>query len=99
MSKPISEEEYRKKLSNRMLQWVRGERDMYMDNMEGKHQGTQQLSEKVLNKHKKDQDQVLKKVHDTKNNKYYKLYFRYNWQLRSYLRNTYTYIFTSTIVN
>lgn len=77
LSKPIPEEEYRKKLSNRMLQWVRGERDMYVDNMEGEHQGPQELNENIVNIHKEDQDRVLKRVHDTKNNKYYKRFFRF----------------------
>ena len=49
LSKPIPEEEYRKKLSNRMLQWVRGERDMYVDNMESEHQKPQELNENIHN--------------------------------------------------
>lgn len=77
LSKPIPEEEYRKKLSNRMLQWVRGERDMYVDNMESEHQKPQELNENIVNIHKKDQDRVLQRVHDTKNNKYYKRFFRF----------------------
>lgn len=77
MSRLIPEEEYRKKRSNRILQWIRGERDPYVDNMEGMHQAVVEPNETLIDIHKKDQDRVLKEVHDVKHNKYYKRFFRF----------------------
>lgn len=77
MSKPVSEEEYNKKLSNRMIQWVTGERDIYMDNMDLQPHDTYVPNQKLLMKHKKDHDRVLQDVYDTEHNKYYKRFFRF----------------------
>lgn len=75
MSRLIPEEEYRKKLSNRVLQWVRGERDPYVDNMEGENQVVVEPDTQLLDLHKEDQNRVLQRVHDIKSNKYYKRFF------------------------
>ena len=77
MSRPVSDEEYGKKLWNRIVQWVSGERDMYMDNMEVRPQNVDEPSQNILNEHKDDRDRVLENVYDTANNKIYKRFFRF----------------------
>ena len=77
MSRLIPEEEYNKKLSNRLRQWLRGERDLYLDTMEMKPQDTYEPNERLLKKHKRDQDRVLKNVYDTEHNVNYKRFFRF----------------------
>lgn len=77
MSRPISEEEYKKKLFNRVHQWIRGAADPYVGNVETKEQHNYTLNEKVLERHQEDREQVIKNVFDTENNKFYKLFFRF----------------------
>ena len=62
MSKPISEEEYKKKLFNRVHQWIRGEADPYVGNVETKEQHDYTPNEKVLERHQEDREQVIKNV-------------------------------------
>ena len=52
MSKPISEEEYRKSMANRLKQWILGEEDPYLGNMESQPQQDLGPSQKVLTRHK-----------------------------------------------
>lgn len=77
MSKPISEEEYQKKWLNRITQWIRGEADPYLGNIEMQEQGEYVPNSKVLEKHKADQERVIEKVFDTEHNKFYKRFFRF----------------------
>ena len=77
MSRPVSEEEYKKKLFNRVHQWIRGEADPYSGNIETREQYDNAPSEKVLVRHQKDRDQVIKNVFDTEHNKFYKWFFRF----------------------
>ncbi len=77
MSKLVSEEEYQKKWLNRITQWIRGEADPYLGNIEMQEQGEYVPNAKVLEKHKADQERVIEKVFDTEHNKFYKRFFSF----------------------
>ena len=77
MSKPISQEEYQKKWLNRVTQWIRGEADPYLGNIEMKKEAEHILDAEILESHKADQDRVKELVFDTESNKFYKGFFRF----------------------
>ena len=77
MSKPISEEEYRKSMANRLKQWILGEEDPYLGNMESQPQQDLGPSQKVLTRHKKDRDKVIESALDIEHNKHYKRFFHF----------------------
>ncbi len=77
MSKPISEEEFRKRMTSRMKQWLLGEEDPYLGNMESQPQQDLTPSQKVLSRHKKDREKVVERALDTEHNKHYKRFFRF----------------------
>lgn len=77
MSRPVSEEEYKKKIWNRVLQWIRGEADPYMGNIETHEQKERILNKSVLARYKEDREQVIKDVFDKEHNKFYKLFYRF----------------------
>ncbi len=77
MSKPISEEEYKKRMTHRLKTWIMGEEDPYLGNMEIQPQDEYKLSKKVLRRHKKDQEKVIAHVYDTEHNKSYKGFFHF----------------------
>lgn len=77
MSKPISEEEYRKSMANRMKQWLLGEEDPYLGNMESQPQKDLSPNQKLLNRHKKDREQVVERALDVEHNKHYKRFFTF----------------------
>lgn len=72
MSRPIPEEEYNRKPLTRLLQWIQGERDPYLNNMEIHEQQEQMPSERVLQEHRRDHEAVLAHVFDQKHNRVYK---------------------------
>lgn len=75
MSKPISEEEFRKSMSNRLKQWLLGEEDPYLGNMESQPQEDLLPNQKTLNLHKIDRERVVKQALDVEHNKHYKRFF------------------------
>lgn len=77
MSRPVSEEEYKKKLTNRVMQWIKGEADPYVGNIETHEQRERVLNKTVLERYQEDREQVIKDVFDTEHNKFYKLFFRF----------------------
>ncbi len=77
MSRPVSEEEYKEKLHNRIHQWIRGEADPYLGNIETHEQKERVLNKSVLARYKEDQEQVIKEVFDKEHNKFYKLFYRF----------------------
>jgi len=77
MSKPISEEKYKKKLSNRIHMWIRGEADPYLGNIETKEQREYIPNKRILERHKEDQNRVREGVFDTEHNWVYKWFFRF----------------------
>lgn len=74
MSKRIPDIEYEKKLVNRVDQWVRGEKDPYLGNVEVKWQEYVE-NETLISQHQKDRSLLMEKVHDTQHNKVYRRFF------------------------
>ncbi len=77
MSKKISEQEYNMRLKNRLKNWLQGEEDPYLGNVEIQPQHENILDEKTIRSHKRDQEAVIRSVHDIKHNKNYKMFFRF----------------------
>lgn len=77
MSRPIPEKEYQKKWINRITQWIRGEADPYLGNVEMKVQDEYVPDTKVIESHKEDHEHVIEGVFDTEHNKFYKFFFRF----------------------
>ncbi len=77
MSKPISEEEYKRRLTVRIKQWITGEKDPYLGNMEVSIMGTDTRDEKILLEHRKDRERVISRAQDIENNKKYRFFFRF----------------------
>lgn len=77
MSRLVSEEEYGKRPSGAFKQWVRGVRDPYLGNVEGKAKARQEESEELLKEHQEEVVAVIKRVHDTANNSQYTLFQRF----------------------
>ena len=77
MSKPIPEEEYNKKPLTRLMQWVGGEIDPFLENMETREQPECKPNERLIRKHRRDRDAVIWMVHDQKRNKFYKGFRRF----------------------
>ena len=77
MSKPIPEEEYNKKPLTRLMQWVGGEIDPFLETMETRKQQNQKPNERLIRKHRRDRDAVISMVHDQKHNKVYKGFRRF----------------------
>ena len=77
MSKPIPQEEYNKKPLTRLLQWIGGDVDPFMENMEIRPQRERKRNERLIRKHRRDQEAVIRLVHDQKHNRVYKNFRRF----------------------
>lgn len=77
MSKPIPEAEYNKKPLTRLMQWVGGEIDPFLETMETHKQQDQKPNEQLIRKHRRDRDAIIWLVHDEKHNKVYKGFRRF----------------------
>ncbi|MBQ8625994.1 MAG: hypothetical protein IJ419_07530 [Agathobacter sp.] len=77
MSKKIPQEELNKKVSYRLKKWFTGESDTYVDILESKPQDEVKPNQNLIKSHQKDQALLLESIHDTKNNKIYKNFFRF----------------------
>lgn len=77
MSKPIPQEEYNKKPLTRLLQWIGGDIDPFMENMEVRPQRERKRNERLIRKHRRDQEAVIRLVHDQKHNRVYKNFRRF----------------------
>lgn len=77
MSKPIPEEEYNKKPLTRLMQWIGGEIDPFLEAMELQRQRNPEPDEQLIRKHRRDRDAVIWMVHDQKHNKVYKGFRRF----------------------
>ena len=84
MSKPIDEAEYGKKPLTRLMRWISGEIDPFLEVMETREQGDYKPNERLIRKHRRDQDAVIRLVHDQKHNRVYK-HFRRFYQIASVL--------------
>ncbi len=77
MSKPIPQEEYNKKPLTRLLQWISGDIDPFLENMETRQQQDYKPNEWLVRKHRRDQEAVIRLVHDQKHNRVYKGFRRF----------------------
>ena len=77
MSKPIPQEEYNRKPLTRLLQWIGGDIDPYMENMEIRPQRERKPNERLIRKHRREQEAVIRLVHDQKHNRVYKNFRRF----------------------
>jgi len=77
MSKPIPQEEYNKKPLTRLLQWISGDIDPYLEAMETREQHEYKPNEWLLGQHRRDQEAVIRLVHDQKHNRVYKGFRRF----------------------
>ena len=77
MSKPIPQEEYNRKPLTRLMQWVGGDIDPFMENMEVRPQRERKPNERLIRKHRRDQEAVIRLVHDQKHNRVYKNFRRF----------------------
>ena len=65
MSKPIPKEEYERKFLTRLLEWIWGEKDPYLNHLEVREQKDEQPGERLRQEHKKDHEVVLAHVFDS----------------------------------
>jgi len=77
MSKPIPQEEYNKKPLTRLMRWVCGEIDPYLEVMETREQQEDKPNEGLIRMHRRDQETVIRQVHDQKHNRVYKNFRRF----------------------
>lgn len=77
MSKKIPQEELNKKASYRFKKWFTGELDTYVDILESKPQDEEKPNQNLIKSHQKDRALLLESIHDTKNNRIYKNFFRF----------------------
>ena len=77
MSKPIPQEEYNKKPLTRLMQWVSGDIDPFLETMETRKQHTAAPNERLLRKHRRDRDAVIRLAQDQKHNRVYRNFRRF----------------------
>ena len=77
MSKAIPENEYSQKPLTRLLRWIGGEADPYLENMETREQTETAPNERLLRKHRRDREYVIRHVYDQKHNRFYKGFQRF----------------------
>ena len=77
MSKPIPQEEYNRKPLTRLMQWISGDIDPFLETMEVSRQKAAKPNERLIRKHRRDQDAVIRLVHDAKHNRVYKNFRRF----------------------
>ena len=77
MSKPIPKEEYNKKPLTRLMRWINGEIDPYLETMETRQQQDFKPNERLISLHRRDQETVIQHVYDQKHNRVYKAFRRF----------------------
>lgn len=77
MSKQISEEEYKKRMLVRMKNWISGEKDPFLGNMEIVPQREYTPDEKRLRRYSRDRDQLRRRTYDTEHNRFYRFFMRF----------------------
>ena len=77
MSKPVPQEEYDRKPLTRLLRWINGDVDPFLDNMETRQQHEYVPNERLIRKHRRDRETVIKLVYDQKHNRVYKGFRRF----------------------
>ena len=76
MSKPLSKEEYDKRLFNRVNGWIRGDKDPFLDNMPSDHKKEAITEEELKHLYDEEKLEVVEHVQDIDHNKVYKNFFR-----------------------
>ena len=74
MSKPIPEEEYRKKPLSRFIGWVLGDADPYLGNVEMHRQEEPHPDASLIQQHRTEREQVIAHVFDKKQNLVYRFF-------------------------
>ena len=77
MSKPIDQEEYNRKPLTRLLRWIAGEIDPYMEAMEIRKQQDHKPNERLIRMHRRDQEDVIQHVQDYRHNRVFKNFRRF----------------------
>lgn len=77
MSKRISEEEYKKRMLIRLKNWISGEKDPFLGNMEIVPQKEYVPDEKRLRRYSRDRDRLRARTYDTDHNRYYRFFMRF----------------------
>ena len=77
MSKPIPQEEYNRKPLTRLLQWISGDIDPFLETMETRQQQEFKPNERLIRKHRRDQEAVIRLVYDRKHNRVYQNFRRF----------------------
>ncbi len=77
MSKLIPEEEYGKRPLTRLIRWIRGDIDPFCETMETHRQKEYTPNERLVREHRRDQDAVIRNVHDREHNRVYKSFRRF----------------------
>lgn len=77
MSKLIPDEEYRKKPLSRLMQWINGDADTFLDNIEIRKQREYSVNEETVKKHSADRKNAIEHVQDWQHNRFYKGFFRF----------------------
>lgn len=70
MSRRKTNEEYSRTKTYRFFTWLGGSKDPYLNTIELQPQTEKKESEEVILDHLKDREDAIKKVYDTKNNRY-----------------------------
>lgn len=81
MSRKKTEEEYKKTRSYRFFQWLGGEKDAFIGNMEMRPQKEYAVEEKSIQERMQDHQQMVERVYDERHNK--ELVF-FNWLYRAF---------------
>lgn len=77
MSKQISEEEYKKRMFVRLKQWISGEKDPYLGNVEIVPQREYVPDQKRAERYRRDRDRVFARAYDTQHNRFYRFFMRF----------------------
>lgn len=77
MSRKISEEEYKRQRLVRMKQWLSGEKDLYLDNMEVIPYGEYKPDKKQLKRYENDLNEMMTRTYDTEHNRVYRFFQRF----------------------
>lgn len=77
MSRPIPEEEYGKRIGGALRQWICGEKDPYLGNMEVIPNGQEAEDEEHLKQYEDEKNRVIQMVYDLENNKRYRLFRKF----------------------
>lgn len=67
MSKKIPVEEYNKKPLTRLLRWINGENDPFLESMEIKEPEESSIDEKTVRKHKREREMMIEYAYDSHN--------------------------------